>query len=141
MAKKKAIKKASKKKAGTHSTSTRCEQGGQEFTPPFIAAQPDQRVELVLTLCKSAFLVHAFYAGEKILEATSSDLPNDEAPVVLPRKPPGVYALNWGYLAATDKWQVKSEVSVAGAVRLRQRKSNESAHATNQSFVYIDVQA
>jgi hypothetical protein len=121
------------------SAPTRCDEGGQEFIPLFITAKQSERVVLTITLCKSAFLVHVFYDGEKILEANSDDPPKDEVAVTLPKKAPGTYALNWGYQPAGQPWQVRSEVTVDGAVRLRQRKSSESEHPIPHSFVYVEV--
>jgi hypothetical protein len=43
-----------------------------------------------------------------------------------PSLPAGEYLLRWSILTPSDKWQTKTEVSVAGITRFRWRKQAQS---------------
>jgi hypothetical protein len=115
---------------------TRCDQGGQEVIVGVVPVEPGALVKLHLMLCRAAFRVTIFLDGELKLDQSPVV---DELEFLLPLLSPGFHNLHWAYLAAGASWQTRSELSVNGAVRFRQRKSSESNIPINQTFITLQV--
>ena len=114
---------------------TRCAQGGQEIIVGVVPVQVGDLVKLQLVLCRAAFRVAIFVDADRLVDQNA----NDELEFLVPPLAPGFHNLHWAYLPAGANWQTRSEVSVNGTVRFRQRKNSGSDLPVQQTFLTLQV--
>lgn len=119
---------------------SRCEEGPQEIVKAFIPVRTDDSVLLLLTLCKGPFRIVVFLGEELLADQSSEELPDDEFRLELPSLQPGFHGMTWSYLTSAEGWMVKSEVSVNGVVRFRQRKGSKSDKQHSHTALLLRVQ-
>lgn len=116
---------------------TRCDEGGQEIVLGMISLHQEERVDLSLTLCLSAFSVRVFLDDAVLL---ADDNVQDGAQVTLPPLAPGIHSLTWTFIADVKPWKARSEVLVSGLTRFRMRKADpDSTMASNNLALLLEV--
>jgi len=90
-----------------------------------IPAHPDDVVTFTIVICRANARVRLWVMPlpNGLERLVIDETGKDEATAQLsPSLPPGEYLLRWSILTPSEKWQTRTELSVAGTTRFRWRK-------------------
>ena len=108
---------------------TRCEEGGNEILAFRVQAQAADVVVAAISVCKANARIRLWLTPlpngveRLVIDETGKD---DVSAQLNPSLTPGEYLLRWSTLTPSEKWQTKTELSVAGTTRFRWRKQANS---------------